>query len=415
MFRTAGAGTSPSSRSAPPATALAPRGWLTATLGLTTAPSTITLTPDISGLAAGTYNATVPVNSGVTGVASKNLTVSLEVFPLVTPPSIGVSPSGRDFGTTAGGPDPTPKTIAVSNTAGGTLTGLGFGSITYTGGPTGWLTPTLDHTTAPATVTLQPHTGSLPPGGYSAVVELTSPVASNSPKTFRVNVNVLGGSALAVSPSSATFTGTIGQPSPASKSLTVTDAGGGTITSLALGNITYGGGQTGWLNASLSSTSTPAALVLTATTGTLPAGSYTADFDVNSTAGSKPVSVSFLVAAGSGTLAILAGDGQTVLVGTQVPTTLRARVYDAAGNPKPGVNVVWQVNNGGQLINPSPTAVTNAQGEISTGWKVGPLAGIHTVELSSAGLPTVTFEADVQLPGESERASERAVWFRSIC
>src|SRR4030095_13391832 len=27
-----------------------------------------------------------------------------------------------------------------------------------------------------------------------------------------------------------------------------------------------------------------------------------------------------------------------------------------------------------------------------------PLAGTHTVELSSAGLPTVTFEADVQLP-----------------
>jgi len=372
-------------------------GWLTATLGLTSAPSTVTLDPDITGLAAGTYTATVPVNSGVTGVTSKNVAVTLEILSTVTPPSIGVSPSGRPFTATAGGADPAPKTIAVSNTAGGTLTGLGFGSITYTGGATGWLTPTLDQTTAPATVTLQPHTGALAAGTYRAVVELTSPVASNSPKTFRVDLDVVGSSALAVSPSSATFTGTTGQPSPASKSLSVTDAGGGTITGLALGNIIYGGGQAGWLNAALSGTATPASLVLTATTGALPAGNYTADFSVNSSAGSKPVSVSFLVAGGSGTLAILSGDQQSGLVNTQLPAPLRARVYDAAGNPKQGVSVVWQVNNGGQLLN--TTNVTDTQGEISTNWKVGPLAGTHTVDLSSAGLPTVTFEADVQLPG----------------
>ncbi len=54
-------------------------GWLSAKIDSTTAPSTLTLTPNVTGLAAGTYTATVPVKSSVANVASKSVTATMTV------------------------------------------------------------------------------------------------------------------------------------------------------------------------------------------------------------------------------------------------------------------------------------------------------------------------------------------------
>jgi hypothetical protein len=61
-------------------------GWLTAALSATTAPATLTLAANLSGLAAGTYTATVPVTSAVASNSPQWVEVAFTVVPAAPPP-----------------------------------------------------------------------------------------------------------------------------------------------------------------------------------------------------------------------------------------------------------------------------------------------------------------------------------------
>ncbi|MBI4421458.1 MAG: choice-of-anchor J domain-containing protein [Gemmatimonadetes bacterium] len=103
---------------------------------------------------------------------------------------------------------------------------------------------------------------------------------------------------IALSPTSVTFTATQGGANPAAQAVNVTNSGSGTLSGLAVGTITYGTGASGWLSASLSSTTAPSTLTLTATTGSLGAASYTATVPITSSAATNSpqnVSVTFTV------------------------------------------------------------------------------------------------------------------------
>jgi hypothetical protein len=88
-----------------------------------------------------------------------------------------------------------------------------------------------------------------------------------------------GTPSIAFSASTATFAGTVGTASPAAQGLTITNGGGGTLSGLVIGTITYSTGS-GWLNATLNTGSAPATLTLQATTGSLAVGTYTASVSV---------------------------------------------------------------------------------------------------------------------------------------
>ena len=87
-----------------------------------------------------------------------------------------------------------------------------------------------------------------------------------------------------LTPSSRTFTATVGGGNPAPQTVAVTNSGGSTLSGLAIGTITYGAGATGWLAAAVSPAAAPATVTLTPTLGTLAAGTYTATVPVTSTA-----------------------------------------------------------------------------------------------------------------------------------
>ncbi|MDZ4865555.1 MAG: hypothetical protein SGJ01_19240 [Gemmatimonadota bacterium] len=375
-------------------------GWFSSGLSNTTAPATITATATLGSIAAGTYTAQQIVSSSVAGAVPDTMIVTLVVAATPVPPTIGLSPTSFTLTATAGGASPAARTVQVTNSGGQTLTGLGTGTISYTGGSPGWLAASFNQTTAPATLTLTPTTGALAAGSYSATVPVTSGVAGNSPQNVTVSLVVSGVPSITLTPTTVTFTSTTGQPDPTPKTINVANGGAGTLAGLSAGPVTYGAGQpTGWLATSITSTTSPATVVLTPTTGALAAGSYTATVPVASTTSgvaSKTVTVSFLVGAPAGSMVILQGNNQSGLVNSTLPIQLKARIYDGAGNPTVGATVVWLVNNGGTLLNQVNT--TNSLGEISATWKVGPLAGIHTVVVSAAGLPSVTFTADVLLP-----------------
>lgn len=162
-----------------------PTGWLSAVLEATEAPTSIVLTADHSGLASGSYSAQVPVTSPVASNSPRMLDVTLTVG---VPPELAVSPTSLSFSAPRNGANPSAQMVNVTNAGGGTLDGLSA-HVTYTGGgASGWLSVSWENgsTTAPTRLRVQPQTGTLPEGTYTASVEIRSTVEGVAPKTVSV-------------------------------------------------------------------------------------------------------------------------------------------------------------------------------------------------------------------------------------
>jgi hypothetical protein len=89
---------------------------------------------------------------------------------------------------------------------------------------------------------------------------------------------------------------------------------------------------------------------------------------------------------------IVAGNSQTALVGTELPTALAVSVTNAAGQPVANVTVSWAVIEGGGSLAPV-SSTTNNSGVASTRWTLGPAAGANRATATVAALPAVTFSA----------------------
>jgi hypothetical protein len=256
-----------------------PQGWLTASLGSTRAPATLTLIANTTALAAGSYSATVRLSSTVAGVAPVNITVPLTVSP---GPAIQLSSSTVAVSATYA-INPAQRSVTVQNSGGGTLSGLTLGAVTYGAGqPTGWLSRSLSTTTAPATITLTFATASLASGSYSATLPVQSAVADNSPVNLTVNLTVGPPPSISVNPGSVSFAAWGGAALPASQAVQITNTGGGSLSGLST-SISYTSGSSGWLTATFSGgTTAPTTLLLRPNTTALSAGTRTAVVTVSS-------------------------------------------------------------------------------------------------------------------------------------
>ena len=265
-------------------------GWLTAALSGDAAPATLTLGATTGGLAPGTHSASVSVASALAANSPHVLTVTFTVTPA---PAINLAPATLTFAGTQRMADPAAQTVAVTNSGGGSLTGLAVGTISY-GTGSGWLTATLDVTAAPATLTVRAALGTLAAGAYTATIPITSAVAVNSPRNVSVTFNVAAGPTIGLTPAALSVVDTVTTGDPAVQTVAVANAGGGTLSGLALGTITYGASQpTGWItSASLGAGTAPTTLSLTLAKGSLVPGVYTATVPVTSAvAGNSPQSV----------------------------------------------------------------------------------------------------------------------------
>jgi hypothetical protein len=93
------------------------------------------------------------------------------------------------------------------------------------------------------------------------------------------------------------------------------------------------------------------------------------------------------------TLAIVAGDGQSVTAGSAVPVLPAVKVSDAFGNAVPGFTITFAVASGGGTLT-GGSATTNASGVATVGsWTIGTTAAPNTVTASGTGLTpaSVTF------------------------
>jgi uncharacterized protein (TIGR03437 family) len=174
--------------------------------------STLTLTPNLTGLTAGTYSATVTVTPvlppNVTGLkiqsSTIHVTLTVSAAPLLTSPVCcafmtfgpGIPPNGTPIPINSNG-DPVPFTITTS------------------GEP--WLSLNLDHGTTPATLAPTAIVAGLEAGNYTAEIFVHGP---NNTLSFPVNLTITSPQQppvpqLQVTPSSLRFVleaGTSGAP-----------------------------------------------------------------------------------------------------------------------------------------------------------------------------------------------------------
>lgn len=354
-------------------------GWLTtATLSSTTANSTLTLQPSVGALAPGTYNATVAVTAPGATNSPQIIAVTLTV---ATSPSIALSRTSVPFSAQLGGANPAVQTVTITNSGTGTLTGLAFTIGYQMGQPNGWLAGiATTGANGETIVSLQPTTGVLPVGTYNATVSMTSPVANNSPQNITVTFVISASPAIGVSTALVNFSGTAGFASPLSQVVIISNGGSGTLNQLST-SINYANGQpTGWLVASLSTTSAPATLTLTPTSGALPAGTYSATVSVISPmATNTPQFITITFVLGSAPTISLSATtrnfqinigaappaAQTVTItnsGSGSLTGLNTSISYTAGQPTGWLSAALNTTTATSLLTLQPLTISPAQG-----------------------------------------------------
>jgi len=276
-----------------------PAGWVVASLSSPITPSILSIQVAHASLVAGSYSATVRIKGPDPDETPVPVVLTVAAAP--TNPLIGLSPTTLQFSGTAGGANPPSQAVQVSNSGTGTLTGLSLGAINYGNGGSGWISASLNTTTAPATVTIQPTISGLAAGTtYTASIPVTATGVGNSPQSIQVSFTVSQAPTIALTPGSVVFTDTLGTGLPAVAAVQVTNGGTGSLP-LSLGTITYGAGASGWLSASLGSATAPTTVTLQVLSA-LAAGQYTASVPVIGTgAANSPQNISI-------TLSVVAPD-----------------------------------------------------------------------------------------------------------
>ncbi|BFU93628.1 MAG: hypothetical protein NTNFB02_03500 [Nitrospira sp.] len=350
--------------------------WLALSPASGTGNGAVTLTASTGSLTAGSYSGSVTVSA--TGATPVTIPVAFTVTPAPVPPAIGLSPTSLSFTAQQGSGNPAAQTVTISNTGGGTLTWSANDSAA-------WLALSPASGTGNGAVTLTASTGSLTAGSYSGSVTVSATGAT--PVTIPVAFTVTPAPvppAIGLSPTSLSFTAQQGSGNPAAQTVTISNTGGGTLTWSA-------NDSAAWLALSPASGTGNGAVTLTASTGSLTAGSYSGSVTVSAT-GATPVTipVAFTVTPAPVPPAI----GLS-------PTSLSFTAQQGSGNPAAqtvtisntgGGTLTWSANDSAAWLALSPASGTG-NGAVTLTASTGSLtAGSYSgsVTVSATGATPVT-------------------------
>ena len=174
-------------------------------------------------------------------------------------------------------------------------------------------------------------------------------------------VTVAPGPTIGVNPASLSLRASFGGPSPDPSVLQITNAGGGTLAGLSASVEYPQGGATGWLTPSLSGTTAPTSLTVSALTGSLSAGTHTATIRVTAQ-GAK---------------------NSPLLIPVQVEITLDQPVIALSPTA-----VEFEVERDGPAPAPRTVQVTNAGGGTLSGLEALAPGGWLSGTLTSTTAPT---------------------------
>lgn len=328
--------------------------------------------------------ATVSATGFVRGVAAGSDTVTATaggltargVVTVVPRPLLVFSRDSLGFTAFAGGVNPSPDSVFISNGGGGSLGTLGLMGITYGAGASGWLTAMLSGTPEPDTLTLMAQTGTLAAGVYTATVPVTAANATNSPHTLKVSFTVGAGanqSSVGATPGTITAcaTGCTAGSTAATVTVTVRDALGNVISGATVNPSATGSGNT----FTPPSGTTNGSGVFTTTFSSTKAEAKTITAVANGTTITQTAAVTVSAAAPVSMAAVAGTNGLAARIGPAIPTLPAVLVLDQLGNPVPGVSITFGSVTGGGAIGGS-AANTDPNGVARPGsWQFGTTAG----------------------------------------
>ncbi len=288
---------------------------------------------DVTGLSAGTHNATITVSDPGASNTPQTITVVLLVS---SAPFIQLNPTSLTFNAAPGGPNPSPQDVTVTNGGGGTLNWSATDNVPWLGEtPSGGsLGPS-----ASQTMSVAVDVTGLTAGTYNGTITVTAPGAVNTPQTIPVTLNVTSVPEIQLTPNTLTFNAPFGGPNPPSQNVQVANVGGGSMMPWTATD------NAPWLSESPTSGGGPGPdvlmLVSVDVTGLL-AGTHTATITVTAPSASNSPQTVFV------TLNVSA----LPFIGLN-PTSL---TFDAPlGGPNPAAQTVVITNGGGGTLNWSAT------------------------------------------------------------
>lgn len=351
-------------------------------------------TVDESGLVTGAAPGEAEITASAGGFSAAS------VVTVQTPPSLVLSADMVSFSAQAGGAEPDPDSVFITNPGELDLVGLAVDSIAYGAGAEDWLDAQLSSAAAPSTLRLEAETaGITSAGAYEAVVWVSGTDADGSPAPVTVLLTVEAGTAASLSINDGDGqTSAAGSAVATSPSVLITDAFGNPVSGVQITfTLTAGGGSLGGSVAT--SDASGIARVGSWTLGT------TAGANALDAAGPGLPTVSFSATGIPGPaaqLAISAGDGQSAVAGSDVAVAPAVEALDEFGNGVEGVSVAFEVVAGEGSVT-GASGMTDADGAFAVGsWTLGTTAGENTLRARATSIPdSVKFTA-TGLTGEAQ-------------
>lgn len=288
-------------------TAASNQNWLTVSLASGTGNGTLAVAANTAGLAAGTYSGAITVAAaGATG-SPQTINVTFAVAAAVVPPSLGVSPTALTFTAAQGGSNPAAQSIAIANNGGGTLSWTAASNQS-------WLTVSAASGTGAGTIFVNANTAAMAAGTYTGVVTVAAVGATNAPQNIGVTLTVTAAPSLHATPATLTFTAAAGASNPAAQSISIANAGGGTLSWTAAKTQT-------WLSLSTASGTGAGTISVQPAVGSLAAGTYTDTISISApgaTPSTATVAVTFTVTAAAPTVTSLTATQTSITAGQSV-------------------------------------------------------------------------------------------------
>jgi len=240
--------------------------WLKVSTPSGTDAATLTISTNVTGLAANTYTGAILVAATGASNTPQTINVTLTITAPVASPVIALNPPSLAFTAQQGGANPANQTVPLLNSGGGTLNW----TASVTSGA--WLTVSPGSGTGAATLTISTNIAGLNPGSYSGTIQVAATGASNTPQTVAVNLTVISAAASAISltPNSLQFATTAGT-SPATQSFQVLNNFAGALGWTATANTLVG---SSWLSVSPTSGVSPSTLTVSIASASLAKGIY---------------------------------------------------------------------------------------------------------------------------------------------
>ncbi len=228
--------------------------WLTVNPASGSVPGSITVTPNVTGLAPGTYQGTVTVQSPLAtpSVQTANITLTVTAAP---PATLSLNPGSLSFTAQTGAGNPAPQTLRIGSSGRGTLNWTATATTTSGGN---WLSlgPAAGTTSSvtPATTQVAVDIAGLPAGVHTGSIQVNGSGGQSSAATVTLILTRTVQTIL-VSQSGLFFTGVEGGAAAPSQNLGILNVGQGTM-SWSAEAVTLSGGT--WLSVTPSSGSSVA-------------------------------------------------------------------------------------------------------------------------------------------------------------